>query len=225
MSNILGKKFIEENLSFYVYKHPLIESHWRNFENFTCQKSFQRKLLKESKMSFYDVLSKKIIVEILIKNMFLHVKCLLKEINPRNFDKKEVYVSNIKLVWICIFDTKTCVHLISFNNNFLTWLLSPCYAVSANHSFLCKILTIFFNYKIWTDVKSPYFVEKNDIYQIKNILCAYDGVHESFELSTPQPTLVWQHFILDKEKKKPESILLAVLGQLCTLNNSGIQTI
>ena len=101
MSNILGKKFIEENLSFYVYKHPLIESHWRNFENFTCQKSFQRKLLKESKMSFYDVLSKKIIVEILIKNMFLHVKCLLKEINPRNFDKKEVYVSNIKLEPVC----------------------------------------------------------------------------------------------------------------------------
>ena len=58
-----------------------------------------------------------------------------------------------------------------------------------NHSFLCKLLTNFFNCKICTDVKSPYFVEKNDIYQIKNILCAYDGVHESFELSTPPPTL------------------------------------
>ena len=93
----------------------------------------------------------------------------LKEINRGNFDKKEFYVSNIKLVWICIFDTKTCVHLISFINIFLTWLLSPCNTVSENHSFLCKVLTKIFNYKICTDDKSPYFVEKNDIYQIKNI--------------------------------------------------------
>ena len=49
-------------------------------------------------MSFYDVLSKKIVVEILIRNNFLHVKCPLKEIHRRNFDKKkEFYVSNIKL--------------------------------------------------------------------------------------------------------------------------------
>ena len=135
-----------------------------------CQTSFQRKLLKKSKMSFYDVLSKKIIKEILIRNNFhMSNKYPLKEINRGNFDKKEFYVSNIKLVWICIFDTKTCVHLISFINIFLTWLLSPCNTVSENHSFLCKVLTKIFNYKICTDDKSPYFVEKNDIYQIKNI--------------------------------------------------------
>ena len=64
-----------------------------------CQTSFQRKLLKKSKMSFYDVLSKKIIKEILIRNNFhMSNKYPLKEINRGNFDKKEFYVSNIKLV-------------------------------------------------------------------------------------------------------------------------------
>jgi len=201
-----------------------------------CQTSFQRKLLKKSKMSFYDVLSKKIIKEILIRNNFhMSNKYPLKEINRGNFDKKEFYVSNIKLVWICIFDTKTCVHLISFINIFLTWLLSPCNTVSENHSFLCKVLTKIFNYKICTDDKSPYFVEKNDIYQIKNIFVCISSHTRIFRIILWAGDFSKSHRKLDFNEFVQNSlsrdtwlfltlmVMEAVKLDFCTVSNSVVR--
>ena len=51
-----------------------------------------------------------------------------------------------------------------------------------NHSFLCKLLTNFFNCKICTDVKSPYFVKKNNIYQIENIFVCISSHPRKFRI-------------------------------------------
>ena len=40
------------------------------------------------------------------------------------------------------------------------------------------------------DIKSPYSVEKSDIYQILKNLCSHQEIHESLELSTQLVTLV-----------------------------------
>ena len=59
------------------------------------------------------------------------------------------------------------------------------------------------------DEKSPYFVEKSDIYQIKKNLCSCQDIHESLELSPQLLTLVlWLE--TNVQDKKVTNITISV---------------
>jgi hypothetical protein len=187
-SKVLLQKIIEEILIKKVLLHikgsftekyrrnldqkgSFTENYWRNLDqkgSFTRQRCFYRKLSKKSwsKKFFYTskVLLQKIIEEILIKKVLLHIKGSFTENLWRNFDQKGFftrqrffyrklskkswskrffYLSKVLLQTIIeeiLIENELLLHseykkniisleenIISFNNNFLTWLLSPCY--------------------------------------------------------------------------------------------------
>jgi hypothetical protein len=129
------------------------------------------------------VLLQKIIEEILIKKVLL--KKIIEEI--------------LILMSYCFIQSQ---FLLKFEEIFL-WkkiflsitIFSPDFYKLAtlakqNHGFLCKILTNFSHIRYVYDVKSPYFVKKNNIYLNKSIFVLLQPIYESFKVNKKLPTLV-----------------------------------
>ena len=84
--------------------------------------------------------------------------------------------------------------------------------------FCAKCRPIFSTIRYVYDVKSPYFVEKSDIYQIKKILCSQQDIHQSLELSLQLLTLVPAERLLTVSSP----YMVKISYSICTNKHTGM---
>ena len=106
----------------------------------------------------------------------VHVKGSFTENYRRNFEEKWVIASfrvnffwNLKKEILFLWKKISFLSITIFSPDF--YQLAT--LAEENHSFLCKILTIFLAMRYAYDVMSLYFVKKNNIYISKKIFCVH----------------------------------------------------
>ena len=122
--------------------------------------------------------------------------------------------------FVCFFTHKTILYyffrrkkLFLSITNFSPYFYQLARLAEQNNSFFAKYLTNFSPIQYVYNGRSPFVVERNNIYLKKKILCSHQEVHEFLDLSQELSTLVLIHLNVAKSRKKNFPVMYKYDGQ------------